>query len=222
MWRGKDGIYNRFIKRGLDILISALVLIAFCWLYAIIAILVRVKMGSPVFFSQERPGKIDSKTGKEKIFKLYKFRSMTDARDKNGELLPADERLTHFGKLLRATSLDELPELWNIFVGDMSVVGPRPLWSDYLQHYNQYEHERHLVRPGLTGLAQVNGRNVAPWKERFRMDHEYLEGISLGMDLKILFKTVKNVISHKDVEFVKGHQPILEYFENREQEQKND
>lgn len=188
-------------------------LLLFCWLYGIIAILVRIKLGAPVIFKQERPGRIDPKTGKEKMFMLYKFRSMTNECDENGELLPAKQRLTKFGKILRATSLDELPEAWNILKGDMSFVGPRPLWANYLDYYNEYEHKRHLVRPGLTGWAQVNGRNVAAWKDRFDMDVEYVSKVSLGFDIKVLFLTVKKVLIREGVEFKEQHQSIMEYFE---------
>lgn len=224
----KDKLYNKYIKRLLDVICALLAIGFFCWLYAIIAILVRIKMGSPIIFRQERPGRIDPKTGKEKIFMLYKFRSMTDARDNNGELLPASQRLTKFGRILRATSLDELPEAWNILKGDMSVVGPRPLWKNYLEYYNDYERQRHLVRPGLTGLAQVNGRNIASWKDRFDMDVEYVKKISFLFDVKIIAKTVKKTFTHEGVEYKNNHQPIMEYFEthndkaNGEEETHND
>ncbi len=216
MQKGVNGLYNRVIKRIIDIFLSCTGMLALCWLYAILYILVRIKMGSPVIFCQERPGRIDSKTGKERIFKLYKFRSMTNAKDKDGNLLPASERLTRFGKILRATSLDELPELWNIFRGDMSIVGPRPLWSNYLDYYNEYERQRHKVRPGLTGLAQVNGRNTASWKKRFELDVAYVNNVSFILDLKIFLKTIKKVFVHEGVEFKENHQPIMEYFANRE------
>ena len=207
--------YTRVIKRIFDILSSALLMLLFCWVYAIVAILVRLKLGAPVIFKQERLGKIDPKTGKETVFTLYKFRSMTDKRDAEGNLLPDAERLTKFGRLLRKTSLDELPEAWNIFVGDMSVVGPRPWLVKYLPYYNEFEHRRHLVRPGLTGWAQVNGRNAASWENRFKMDAEYVEKVSLGFDIKTLFLTVKKVITHEGVEFQENHQTIKEYFETR-------
>lgn len=216
MEKGYNSIYCRVIKRMIDIVCSFIGMVVFCWLYIILAILVRIKMGSPVVFCQERPGKIDSKTGKEKIFKLYKFRSMTNERDENGNLLPAAERLTKFGKILRATSLDELPELWNIFKGDMSIVGPRPLWSNYLEYYNDYERQRHIIRPGLTGLAQVNGRNTASWKKRFEMDVEYVNNVNFILDMKILFLTVKKVFIHEGIEFKENHQPIMDYFANRD------
>lgn len=206
-------IYNRFIKRMLDIVCALLAIIVFWWLYILLAILVRLKMGSPVIFCQERPGRIDPKTGKEKIFKLYKFRTMTNACDENGDLLPASKRLTRFGRILRATSLDELPEVWNILKGDMSVVGPRPLWLNYLEYYNEYERQRHLVRPGLTGLAQVNGRNIASWKDRFDMDIKYVQKLSFWFDIRIILLTVKKVFIHEGVEFKENHQSIMEYFE---------
>ena len=206
------GIYARYIKRFFDIVCALLAMVVFCWLYAIIAILVKIKLGSPVIFCQERPGKIDPKTGKEKIFKLYKFRSMTNARDENGELLPDNVRLTRFGRLLRSTSLDELPEAWNIFKGDMSVIGPRPLKTNYLEHYNEFEHKRHMVRPGLSGWAQVNGRNTVTWKEKFELDAEYVDKISLCLDIKIIALTVIKAIKRENIEFKENHQSIMDYF----------
>lgn len=193
MKKGKDSFYCRYIKRILDICCALAAMIVFCWLYAIVAILVRVKLGSPVVFCQERPGK------DEKIFKLYKFRSMTDERDEDGELLPDDVRLTKFGRLLRSTSLDELPEAWNILKGDMSVVGPRPLLVRYLPYYTEEERHRHDVRPGLTGLAQVSGRNYLPWEERFAMDLYYVERETFHMDVKIILCTVLKVVARKDI-----------------------
>ena len=212
----KQSLYCKYIKRFLDIICSGLAMVLFCWLYGILAVLVRIFMGSPVIFSQVRPGQIDPKTGKEKMFKLYKFRSMTDERDANGKLLPAQQRLTKFGRLLRATSLDELPEAWNILKGEMSIVGPRPLWANYLDYYNEYERQRHLVRPGLTGLAQVNGRNTASWKKRFELDVEYVNNVSFLFDLKIILLTIKKVFSHEGVEFKENHRSIMEYFSDRE------
>lgn len=187
------GPYERFVKRFLDILLSSIALVCFCWLYAIIAVLVRVKLGSPIIFSQERPGK------DEKIFKLYKFRSMTDEKDSSGKLLPDDVRLTKFGKFLRSTSLDELPELLNIIKGDMSIIGPRPLLVRYLPYYSKEEHHRHDVRPGLTGLAQVKGRNFITWEEIFKYDLEYVNHCSFFMDMEILIGTVLKVLSHSDI-----------------------
>ena len=178
------GLYERFFKRTLDIFCSCMALLVFWWLYVIVAILVRVKLGSPVLFTQDRPGK------DEKIFKLYKFRTMTDARDENGHLLPDDVRLTKFGKLLRSTSLDELPEVFNILKGDMSIIGPRPLLVKYLPLYNEEQKRRHEVRPGLSGYAQVNGRNSVSWEEKFRMDVEYVDHVTFVGDVKIILGTV--------------------------------
>lgn len=178
------GLYERFFKRTLDIFCSLMALLVFWWVYVIVTILVRVKLGSPVLFTQDRPGK------DEKIFKLYKFRTMTDARDENGNLLPDDVRLTKFGKLLRSTSLDELPEVFNILKGDMSIIGPRPLLVKYLPLYNEEQKRRHEVRPGLSGYAQVNGRNSVSWEEKFRMDVEYVDHVTFVGDVKIILGTV--------------------------------
>ncbi|MCI5612455.1 MAG: sugar transferase [Roseburia sp.] len=181
-------MYRKVIKRVLDIIISLAALIILSPVLLVVAILVRCKLGSPVIFHQERPGY------HEKIFKLCKFRSMTDERDVEGNLLPDEIRLTKFGKLLRSTSLDELPELWNILKGDMSLIGPRPLLVRYLPYYTESERHRHDVRPGLTGLAQVNGRNALGWEDRFAYDIEYVEKLSLGMDLKIIGMTIGKVL----------------------------
>lgn len=178
------GPYEKYFKRPFDIICGLAAVLAFGWLYILVAILVRVKLGSPVLFTQERPGK------DEKIFKLYKFRTMTDERDTNGELLPDEIRLTKFGKFLRSTSLDELPEAFNIIKGDMSVIGPRPLLVKYLPRYNQEQRRRHEVRPGLSGLAQVNGRNTVTWEDRFKMDVEYVDHITFLGDVKIICQTV--------------------------------
>lgn len=183
-------MYKRFIKRFLDIVLSGLALLVLSPVLLSVAILVRTKLGSPVIFHQERPGR------NEKIFTLCKFRSMTDERDENGELLPDSVRLTKFGKLLRATSLDELPELWNIFKGDMSIIGPRPLLVSYLPYYTEREKLRHTVRPGLTGLAQVSGRNMIAWDDRLAKDVEYVENLTFAMDIKVIFKTVQVVLGH--------------------------
>ena len=189
------GPYEAFFKRVLDILISLFVIVLFCWLYLILAVIVRVHLGAPVLFTQERPGKDG------KIFKMYKFRSMSDKRDENGELLPDKQRLNKFGRFFRSTSLDELPELLNIIRGDMALIGPRPLLKEYLPYYTEEERHRHDVRPGLTGWAQVNGRNaIGSWEERFRYDLEYVNHISLGMDLKVLFLTVYKVIKRSDIQ----------------------
>jgi undecaprenyl phosphate N,N'-diacetylbacillosamine 1-phosphate transferase len=187
------GPYEKYWKRPLDFLCALLALIVFSWLLGIVALLVRVKLGSPVIFCQERPGK------DEKIFKLYKFRTMTDERDAEGNLLPDEVRLTKFGRLLRSTSLDELPELWNILKGDMSIVGPRPLLVRYLPYYTSDERHRHDVRPGLTGLAQVNGRNFLEWDARLQYDTTYVNHITALTDLKIIAKTVQNVLLRKDI-----------------------
>lgn len=187
------GPYERFFKRPIDIICASAAIIAFSWLYLIIAVLVRVKLGSPILFKQERPGK------DEKIFKLYKFRTMTDEKDEKGELLPDDVRLTKFGKFLRSTSLDELPEAFNILKGDMSVIGPRPLLVQYLPYYTEEEATRHFVRPGLSGWAQVNGRNSLDWDSRLQYDVEYVNEITLRMDIKIVFMSVKNMLLRSDV-----------------------
>lgn len=189
----RRGIYEKFIKRALDMILSGIAIIILSPILLIVAILVKTKLGSPVIFKQERPGL------NEKIFKMYKFRSMTDAKDENGELLPDEERLTSFGKKLRSTSLDELPELFNIFKGDMSIVGPRPLMVSYLPLYNEFQKHRHDVRPGLTGLAQISGRNLLSWKERFEKDISYVENISFTLDMKIIFNTVKSVIKRDGI-----------------------
>ena len=179
-------MYRKYIKRILDFILSLIALIVLSPVLLIVAILVRVKLGSPVIFKQERPGK------NEKIFTLYKFRTMNDKKDENGELLPDSQRLTKFGKILRSTSLDELPELVNILKGDMSIVGPRPLLVRYLPFYTEEERHRHDVRPGLTGLAQINGRNTVNWEERFQYDLDYINNISFKEDTKIILRTVKN------------------------------
>lgn len=193
MKRGKDGIYCRYIKRGMDILCALAAMIVFCWLYGIIAILVRVKLGSPVIFKQLRPGK------DEKIFCLYKFRTMTDKRDDRGKLLPDEQRLTKFGKWLRSTSLDELPEAWNILKGDMSVVGPRPLLVEYLERYDDRQRHRQDVKPGLSGYAQIHGRNAISWEKRFELDVWYTENVSLWLDIRIVMKTVVVAMGGKNI-----------------------
>lgn len=186
-------MYKNCIKRLLDILLSLTGIILLCWLYLILFILVRVKLGSPVLFRQQRPGK------NEKIFTLYKYRTMTDARDENGNLLPDEVRLTAFGKMLRSTSLDELPELFNILKGDMSLIGPRPLLVKYLPLYNEEQKHRHDVRPGLTGLAQVNGRNAISWEKKFEYDVEYVRNLSFLLDCRILLQTVKAVVQREGI-----------------------
>lgn len=191
--RHKAGFYEKYIKRLLDIVLSGCALIILSPILLVTAILVRVKLGSPVIFCQERPGK------DEKIFKLHKFRSMSDARDETGELLPDEVRLGKFGRALRATSLDELPELWDIFRGKMSIVGPRPLLVKYLPLYNDEQHRRHDVRPGLTGWAQVHGRNLASWEEKFAYDVDYVDHVSFALDVKIIFMTVRCVLAREGI-----------------------
>ena len=187
------GPYERWFKRPVDILCALAAIVVFWWLYILVALLVRVKLGSPVIFCQERPGK------DEEIFKLYKFRTMTDARDENGELLPDEVRLTKFGKFLRSTSLDELPEAFNILKGDMSVVGPRPLLVKYLPRYSSRQARRHEVRPGLSGYAQVHGRNAITWEEKFELDVFYVDNISFWMDVKIILLTVKKMVCREGI-----------------------
>ena len=191
--KGKDSFYAKYIKRILDIICALSAMIVFCWLYAIVAILVRVKLGSPVIFKQARPGK------DEKIFNLYKFRSMTDERDENGELLPDDVRLTKFGRLLRSTSLDELPEAINILKGDMSVIGPRPQLVRDMVFMTEEQRHRHDVKPGLSGLAQVRGRNAISWEDKLSTDLEYIKKISFWFDLKIIFETVGKFLKREDI-----------------------
>ena len=186
-------MYKHFFKRLIDFILSLIALIVLSPILLIVAILVRTKLGSPVIFKQERPGL------NEKIFTLYKFRTMTDAKDEQGNLLSDDIRLTKFGKLLRSTSLDELPELFNILKGDMAIVGPRPLLVSYLPYYKDEERKRHNVRPGLTGWAQINGRNAVNWEDRFKMDNEYVNDLSLFFDIKIIIKTVSKVIKKSDI-----------------------
>ncbi len=186
----KCGFYELYIKRLMDVVCSLAAIIVFSWLYIIVAVLVRVKLGSPVLFKQPRPGKIDSKTGREKIFYMYKFRSMSDERDENGNLLPDDVRLGKFGKALRATSLDELPEAFNILKGDMSIIGPRPQLVRDMVFMTDEQRMRHTAKPGLSGLAQVNGRNDITWEEKLNWDLKYIEKVSFLGDLKIIFQTV--------------------------------
>lgn len=181
-------MYKYVIKRLLDIFLSLCGIIVLSPVYLVLWVLVRIKLGKPALFTQERPGK------NGKLFKLYKFRSMTSEKDASGELLPDEVRLTRFGKLLRSTSLDELPELFNILKGDMSLIGPRPLLVRYLPYYTEEESHRHDVRPGLTGYAQVNGRNALGWEERFAYDLEYVKNVSFLMDLKIIGMTVGKVL----------------------------
>ena len=203
----KQGIYVLFLKRLLDIIISLIVILIFWWVYVILGLIVAINLGTPVLFKQDRPGK------NGEIFKLYKFRSMSNATDENGELLPDDKRLNRFGKLLRSTSLDELPELFNMLKGDMSLIGPRPLLVKYLAEYNLFENRRHEVRPGLTGLAQVSGRNAATWRERFIKDVEYVDNVSFRLDIKIFFLTIKKIFKREGIEY-KDSGTINDYFES--------
>lgn len=197
-------MYKLFFKRVIDIILSLIALILLSPVLVVVAILVRIKLGGPVLFAQNRPGK------NEKIFKMYKFRTMTDARDEKGELLPDDIRLTKFGQILRSTSLDELPELWNILKGDMSIVGPRPLLVQYLPLYNSEQRRRHDVRPGLTGLAQVSGRNAISWEEKFKLDVNYIDEVSFSNDVKIIFLTAKKVFIKEGIS--SGKSPTMEKF----------
>ena len=189
----KKGVYERFIKRPQDFLCALLATIVLWPVLLITALLVRIKLGSPVLFTQDRPGE------NGKIFKLYKFRTMTKKKNEKGELLPDDERLPAFGKKLRSTSLDELPELFNVLKGDMAVVGPRPLLVKYLARYNSHQARRHEVRPGFTGLAQVHGRNAISWEEKFDWDVKYVDHITFLGDWKIIFKTVKTVLKREGI-----------------------
>lgn len=186
-------MYRKYIKRLLDIVVSLCGIIVLSPVYLILGILVRVKLGTPVIFKQDRPGK------DEKIFRLYKFRSMTDEKDGSGNLLPDEVRLTPFGKKLRSTSLDELPELLNILKGDMSLIGPRPLLVRYLPRYNEFQRHRHDVRPGLTGLAQINGRNAITWEKKFAYDVEYVNKLSFALDVRIFMGTVRAVLKREGI-----------------------
>ena len=192
-------LYRPFFKRFYDIVLSGLAIIVLSPILLILTILGAIKMKGNPFFTQMRPGKINKRTGEEKIFKLIKFRTMTCEKDENGNLLPDEKRLTKYGKILRSTSLDELPELFNIFIGDMSIVGPRPLLVQYLPLYSEEQKHRHDVRPGLTGYAQVNGRNAISWEERFKFDVEYIRKITLWKDVKIIFQTVFSILKREGI-----------------------
>ncbi|MEM4997263.1 sugar transferase [Priestia sp. SB1] len=193
MQGSSNGIYKKYIKRLLDITLSLTAIIFLSFLILIIALFVRLKLGSPVLFKQKRPGM------NEKVFLMYKFRTMTDERGQDGKLLSDDIRLTKFGKFLRSTSLDELPELFNILKGDMSLVGPRPLLVQYLPLYNEHQKRRHEVRPGLSGLAQVNGRNTLSWKDKFDLDVKYVENVNFILDIKVIFLTIKKVFIREGI-----------------------
>ena len=194
--RVSKGIYRRFLKRPMDFILSLMAIIVLSPVLIIVGVLVRVKLGSPVLFKQKRPGL------NEKIFTMYKFRTMTDEKDENGELFPDSVRLTKFGRMLRSTSLDELPELFNILNGDMSIVGPRPLLERYLPYYTDTEKLRHTVRPGLSGLAQINGRNNLDWDSRLGLDVEYVQDITFFLDLNIILKTFFKAIKREDITIV--------------------
>lgn len=193
MRSSKIGIYGRFIKRPMDFILSLIAIIMLSPVFLIVAFLVKTRLGSPVLFKQERPGLNGT------IFKMYKFRTMTDEKNEDGELLPDSVRLTKFGKFLRSTSLDELPGLFNIFKGDMSIIGPRPLLVQYLPLYNEHQKRRHEVRPGLSGLAQVNGRNAISWEEKFNYDVEYVNNVNFIMDWKIILLTIKKVFIREGI-----------------------
>ncbi|MDD6146955.1 MAG: sugar transferase [Oscillospiraceae bacterium] len=207
------GPYEKYCKRPLDICCALAAILFFWWLYLILAVAVRIKLGSPVIFRQDRPGK------NEKIFQLRKFRTMTDEKDGNGNLLPDEKRLTPFGQMLRSTSLDELPEVFNILRGDMSVVGPRPLLVKYLPRYNEEQRHRHDVRPGLTGLAQVNGRNTVSWEEKFRYDVDYANHITLRGDISIILQTVSKAFFKKEGISSETSATMEEFTGTKEEEQ---
>lgn len=200
------GPYEKYFKRPFDLFCGLLAVIVFSWLYVILAILVRIKLGKPVLFKQERPGKDG------KIFKMYKFRTMTDERDESGKLLPDMQRLTKFGKFLRNSSLDELPEVFNIIKGDMSIIGPRPLLVKYLPLYNERQQRRHEVRPGMSGYAQVHGRNNTSWEEKFEMDVQYVDHITFLGDMKIIIDTVVAVLKHDGIDSTETKTVTMEEF----------
>lgn len=208
----KQEIYEKYFKRLFDIVCGLAAILVFWWLYLIVAILVRTKLGKPILFVQERPGKDG------KIFKLCKFRTMTDEKDENGQLLPDMIRLTKFGKFLRNSSLDELPEVINILKGDMSVVGPRPLLTKYLPLYNEKQRRRHEVRPGMSGYAQTHGRNYTSWEERFDMDVYYVDHITFLGDIKIIIDTVLSVIRHEGIDSGESKTVTMEEFKGTKEE----
>ena len=199
MKKTRRSFYAVYIKRLLDIICSLVMLAILCPLYGVVALLVRIKIGKPVLFRQERTGKIDAATGKEKIFTLYKFRTMTNERDTYGELLPDSDRITPFGSWLRRTSIDEFPQAVNILKGDMSFIGPRPLLVKYIDRYTEEQHHRHDVRPGLSGYAQVHGRNSVSWEDKFAMDVWYAENVSFINDVKITIETVKTILRREGI-----------------------
>lgn len=209
-------MYTKYLKRWIDFVLSFLAIILLSPIMLLLAILVRFKLGSPIIFKQKRPGY------KEEIFEIYKFRSMTDKRDTEGNLLADDKRLTRFGKILRSTSLDELPSLFNILKGDMSIVGPRPLLVEYLELYDEEQKKRHDVRPGLTGLAQIGGRNQISWTERLQLDLDYIENIRFTLDLKILLITIKKVFVREGIEYVDKTESIYESLGKKNKEERKD
>lgn len=210
-------MYAKCFKRLLDCALSAMALLVLSPVLLILTIVGAVMMKGNPFFVQPRPGKIDKKTEKEKIFKLVKFRTMSNAKDKDGNLLSDEIRLNKYGKFLRATSLDELPELWNILKGDMAIVGPRPLAVQYLPYYTEEERKRHSVLPGLTGLAQINGRNAANWPERFAYDLQYVASVSFANDVRIILKTIGKVLKRGDIT-VRGTGKVIDFDKYRQQE----
>lgn len=214
MRNSRGGIYRRLIKRPMDFILSLIAIIVLSPVFLIVAFLVKTKLGSPVLFKQERPGLHGN------IFKMYKFRTMTDEKNENGELLPDSVRLTKFGKFLRSTSLDELPGLFNIFKGDMSIIGPRPLLVQYLPLYNEHQKRRHEVRPGLSGLAQVNGRNAISWEEKFNYDVEYVDNVSFTTDWKIILLTIKKVFIREGINSETA--ATMEYFEGSKVRENNE
>lgn len=200
-------MYNKYFKRIFDIIMASIIFLCFWWVFVLVALSVKIKLGSPVIFKQERPGK------NGKIFVMYKFRSLSEEKDSSGNLLPSEDRLTKFGRHLRSSSLDELPEIWNVLKGDMSFIGPRPLLVRYLPRYNEFQFRRHEVKPGITGWAQVNGRNAISWDEKFKFDVEYVDHCGISMDVKILFLTIKKVLTREGV-FQKGETMTKEFFGN--------
>lgn len=194
----KKGIYEKYVKRLIDILLSSISIVLLSWLFLLVALLVRIKLGSPVIFKQARPGIINTDTHQETIFFMYKFRTMTDEKDENGNLLPDSERMTKFGSWLRETSLDELPELFNILNGSMSIVGPRPQLVRDMVFMSDEQRKRHTVKPGLSGLAQVNGRNAISWEKKMNLDLEYIKNISFLNDIKIIYQTFIKAICKRE------------------------
>ncbi|MCQ2429231.1 MAG: sugar transferase [Clostridia bacterium] len=211
--KGKDGFYNRYVKRILDFLLALNAFLVLSPLFLALTVVGAVAMKGNPFFIQPRPGKTDPETGSEKVFYLIKFRTMSNKRGEDGNLLPDEQRMNRYGRFLRRTSLDELGELLNIIKGDMAVIGPRPWLCRYLPYYSDYERRRHLVRPGLTGLSQVSGRNALTWEMRFGKDIEYVENVSFLLDVKIFFKTVTKVFAREGIEF-RNTETIFDYFES--------